>query len=117
MYIDDTRVDAGLWGVLCGGSLIAPEGSYESDVTVEVSPVVYTRVLRISRVDFQQALYPMSIAVDKNILQTRLNWLSHRKVDSAVILNRSIESSKIDVVVEEYEVPVDLASRAVPHTR
>ncbi|EQC36145.1 hypothetical protein SDRG_06261 [Saprolegnia diclina VS20] len=68
---DGEVTTAGLWSVHGANALLVPDGSYESDITVEVPSDVYVRCLRISHLDFQATLYPMQIASDASVLQLR----------------------------------------------
>ncbi|KAH9162578.1 hypothetical protein LEN26_000906 [Aphanomyces euteiches] len=74
----------GLWSVHGAASLLSPDGAYESDVTVEVPPDVYTRCVRISRLDFQATLYPMHIIEKPAVLAERR--LEIQKADQDVRL-------------------------------
>ncbi|CAK4089833.1 unnamed protein product [Aphanomyces euteiches] len=61
---------AGLWTVLGVNSLIQVDGDYRSDVTVTI-PCDYLRCLRISRLEFQKMLRPVSLSKKHSVLNTR----------------------------------------------
>lgn len=54
--------EVGAWHVLAADSLITPECSYVPDFTATIVGTEKVRCLHISRVDYQQILYPLSTA-------------------------------------------------------
>ncbi|RHY10349.1 hypothetical protein DYB36_011019 [Aphanomyces astaci] len=85
---------AGLWSVFGANSLIAPDGSFESDVTVHVPNDVHVRCLRIPRLEFQATLYPMHIAENPAVL-------AERRLD----LQQLVAPTAISVVIDDIPTP------------
>ncbi|RQM29519.1 hypothetical protein B5M09_010337 [Aphanomyces astaci] len=101
---------AGLWSVFGANSLIAPDGSFESDVTVHVPNDVHVRCLRIPRLEFQATLYPMHIAENPAVL-------AERRLD----LHQLVAPTAISVVVDDIPTPTtanfqsDMDATQVPY--
>ncbi|ETW01997.1 hypothetical protein H310_06515 [Aphanomyces invadans] len=104
----------GLWSVFGADSLLAADGSYESDVTVEIPPDVHVRCLRIPRLEFQSTLFPMHIVEKPTMLAERRLDLQNSKKDlgaADVVLDVATPTANFQSDMDATQVPYHLSTR------